>query len=186
MRNKIRRFAILGICLISLFMARPALAVPPLPSSFYGTVKIDHANVPDGTLVKALINGQVYAQIKTLTYQGDSVYSLDVLGDDTDTTVVDGGVDGDTIVFMIGEEVADQTGIWKSGTNVNLDLTASTQAPTVAPIPTQVSAVPGNSVPPTMGGGSASAGINQRFILAGAVLVVLILALVLWFILKRR
>ncbi len=186
MRNRIGRFAVyLGICLISLFMARPALAVPPLPSSFYGTVKIDHANVPDGTLVKALINGQVYAQTKTLTYQGDSVYSLDVLGDDTDTTVVDGGVDGDTIVFMIGEEVADQTGIWKSGTNVNLDLTASIQAPTVAPIPTRIPAVPGNSVPTTTGGGS-SAGINQRFILAGAVLVVLILALVLWFILRRR
>jgi hypothetical protein len=186
MKNLYRSIAVVGICLVSLFLARPVLAFPPLPSSFYGTVKINQANVPDGTLVKALINGQVFAQTKTLTYQGDSVYSLDVMGDDSDTALVDGGVDGDTIVFIIGEEVADQTGTWKSGTNVNLNITASTQAPTLVPTTTQIPAVPGEPIPVTSGGATASPGFNQKFILAGAVLVVLILAAVLWFILKRK
>ena len=104
------------------FSFQPVLAFPSLPSSFYSNVKVDAANVPDGTLVKASINGQVYAEAKTLTYQGDSVYSLDVLGDDSSTTTVEGGHDGDTIVFTIGGKTASQNGTWKGGTITNLNL----------------------------------------------------------------
>ena len=50
------------VCLISLFMTVPALAIPALPSSFYGIVKVNGKSVPDGTLVQALINGQVLSQ----------------------------------------------------------------------------------------------------------------------------
>jgi hypothetical protein len=62
------------------------------PPVFFGTVKDKGANVPNGTLVKASINEQVYAEAKTLTYQGDSVYSLDVPGDHSSTTMVEGGM----------------------------------------------------------------------------------------------
>jgi hypothetical protein len=203
MKNLAKILALLGLFLASLFSARPALAFPPLPSSFYGTVKVDGANVPDGTAVKAFVNGKVYAQALTQTYQGNSVYSLNVMGDDSSTPAVEGGIDGDSIIFRIGEEVADQTGIWKSGTNVNLDLTAFTGAPTAVPIPSEAPAVsitpgqtsmptlpvslkPTSSVPTTTGGGSSSAGFNKDFIFAGVILVVLILALALWFILKRK
>jgi hypothetical protein len=113
------------ICLISLFMTIPVMAIPALPSSFYGTLKVNGENVPDGTLVQALINDQVVAQAYTQTYQADSVYALDVPGDDTDTSVQDGGRENDTIKFEIGGALADQTGTWNSGTNVNLNLTAA-------------------------------------------------------------
>jgi hypothetical protein len=93
-------------------------AQPPLPSSFYGTVKLGGANVPDGTVVTAWMNGVQYASTLTLTFGSDSVYSIDVRGDDP------GGNQGTTVVFHIGAQVADQTGLWASGTNVSLNLSA--------------------------------------------------------------
>jgi hypothetical protein len=75
-------------------------AAPPMPSSFYGTVKLDGANVPDGTVVSARINGVTYASMTAITYLGDTVYYFDVPGDDPDTSgVIEGGVAGNTVVF---------------------------------------------------------------------------------------
>jgi len=132
---------------LSLFLATPALAIPPFPSSFYGTVKANNENVPDGTLVQALIGGQVYAKGFTQTYQGNSVFALDVPGDDTDTATMDGGRDGDIVQFKVGGAAADQTAAWRVGTNVALNLTVSSSEPIEAPqvppspIPTQTNIV---------------------------------------------
>lgn len=170
---------LLGISLISLAVARPALAFPPLPSSFYGTVKVNGANVPDGTLVQAKINGNVYAQTKTLTYQGDSVYSLDVMGDDTSTTTIEGGHDGDTVAFTIGGHPASQTGTWKGGTNVNLNLSVSTNSPLDTPVGTKSSATN-----PASSAGNA----GRNIVVIGIVIagVILIIAIWLFFIRKPK
>ena len=125
---------IVTVSLVNLFIVMPVLALPPIPSSFYGTVKVNGVNVANGTPVQALINGQVFAQSVTQTFQGNSVYSLDILGDDTDTVSIDGGRDGDTVQFKVGGTVVSQTGIWRSGTNVSLDL-SRTNAPMVTPTP---------------------------------------------------
>jgi len=143
--NRLLRISLLcvTVCLVSLLMAVPALALPSMPSSFYGTVKVNDANVADGTVIQALINGQAYAQGLTQTYQGNSVYTLDVKGDDPDTPAQDGGKEGDTIQFKIGGAPAAQIGTWHSGTNVELNLTAASSntltAPQASPtpIPTQ-------------------------------------------------
>jgi len=123
----------LGLIVVSLLLTS-ALAVlagpPPLPSSFYGTVKVDGANVPDGTTVSAWINGQVYAEGNTQTYEGESFYAMNVPGDDPTTPdIIEGGVEGDSVVFYIGDLEADQTGTWHSGTNQRLDLVAATGTP---------------------------------------------------------
>jgi hypothetical protein len=131
--------------IMSLLVTLPVLAVPTLPSSFYGTVKVNNANVPDGTLIQASIGGQVYAEAFSQTFQGDSVYALDVRGDDTDTPAQDGGRENDTIKFSIGGVLANQTGVWHTGTNVNLNLTGSSTTPLATPhasptpVPTQTS-----------------------------------------------
>jgi hypothetical protein len=108
------------------FYVQPVLAFPPLPSSFYGTVKVNGANVADGTVVSARINGIQYASTNTFTYSGTSVYSLDIPGDDLSTSgVIEGGVENDTIVFFIGSLQASPTGTWHGGTNISLNLSAS-------------------------------------------------------------
>ena len=135
------------VFIISLFITVPVLAIPPLPSSFYGTVKVNNANVPDGTVIQVVVGGQVYAEEFTQTYQGNSVYALDVPGDNTDTAVQDGAREGDTVQFKIGGVLADQTAVWHTGTNVNLNLTASSTVPiitpqaTPSPVPTQTAIV---------------------------------------------
>lgn len=122
-------------------------AVPPLPSSFYGTVKLNGSNLPEGTTVEALINGEVISFAKTLIYQGDSVYAIDVSGDDSSTTAVEGGQEEDIIQFRVGGLMANETGIWRSGTNVELNLnitaSASPEPPetTNTPVPSQTSMI---------------------------------------------
>lgn len=115
-------------------------AFPPLPSSFYGTVKLDGQNVQVGTIIQARINDIVIASTEVQSYQGNAVYSLIVPGDDPVSSIVEGGVVGDTIQFHIGETLADQTAVWQSGVNFNLDLTAAGEVnlptSTLTPAPT--------------------------------------------------
>jgi len=127
---KIHRFFSALFLAIALLLVNvsTAFALPPLPSSFWGTVKLDGANVPLGTVISARINGIQYATTTVTTYYlGDTLYTnLKVPGDDPATPVVEGGVVGDTVVFYVGSYIADQTAPWQTGTNIRLDLTAST------------------------------------------------------------
>jgi hypothetical protein len=159
----------------------PVLAFPPLPSSFYGQVKANGQNVPDGTLVRALIGGKAYATTRTLSYQGNSVFSLNVAGDETDTAVVEGGKEGDRIQFEVGAVMADQSGVWHSGTNVSLDLTVHTTGalnpppPAPSSVPTQT-AISGGAAPTLASGdgtgprASSSTGIVIGVVAAGVVI----------------
>ena len=105
----------------------PALAlVPPLPSSFYGTVRANGNPVHAGTLVRGFINGVQYAETHTLIYQGDSVYSINIPGDDPSTIgTIEGGKEGDIVQFEIENFLTGQTGVWHSGTNVEINLNIS-------------------------------------------------------------
>lgn len=114
------------LLMVSVFLssasAKP-LMLPPLPSSFYGTVKVNGGYVPEGTTISAWINGIQYVQAQTLIYNGESVYAMDVAGDDASTPgIIEGGIQGDTIVFQIGSNLAEQTAIWQTGTNIELNL----------------------------------------------------------------
>ena len=132
MKTKSRMIVIL-IALGLLFVSvSPALAMPPLPSSFYGMVQISGANVATGSEVSAKINGVQYAYATVQIYQGQTVYSLDVPGDDPATQgVIEGGVQGNTVVFWIDGTPANETAIWQSGTNVARNLTI---LPPAAPV----------------------------------------------------
>jgi hypothetical protein len=134
MRRLLRISALWMVCLLSLFRAAPVLAVPPLPSSFYGMVKLWGSNVPVDTALSVRINGVSYAATTVTMYNGDTVYSLGVPGDDPGTpAIIEGGVVGDTVEFYIGGFKADQIAPWQSGSNAQLNLTAS---PTFADVPT--------------------------------------------------
>jgi hypothetical protein len=163
-----RILALLGISLFNLSAARPNLVAPPLPSSFYGTVKVNTANVPDGTLIQALINGKVYAEKASQTVKADSMYLLNVPGDDPGTAEIEGGREGDQVIFKIGEAQADQTGAWKSGTILAVNLSASTVAPLAAPV------------------SRPNSNLGQVGVIVGIVLVACVLFIILWLIFKRR
>lgn len=147
MNHRLRAFLIILFQLALLVPLVTVQAIPVLPSSFYGIVKHNGENFADGTLVEALMNDQVVATGNIRIYQDDSVFSLDVPGDNTDTQAQDGGQDGDTIHFRIGGLPAQETGIWHSGTNTHLDLSVTASLavvipqPTNTPIPTQTAII---------------------------------------------
>ena len=99
---------------------------PPMPSSFYGTVKENGSNVPLSTKISAWINGVKYAETPVIIYIADTVYTLDVPGDIAGTAEIEGGKSGDLIFFYIGNRTANQTGFWQSGTNTELNLSTIT------------------------------------------------------------
>ena len=104
-------------------------APPPLPSSFYGTVTLNGANVPAGTLVSAWMDAVKVAEAATTVVDGDSVFTIDVPGAPSDTASLPGELEGRTIVFQVAGIAADQTGVWHFGTYTRLDLTATAAIP---------------------------------------------------------
>lgn len=144
MNGLIRTAALVLICLIGALVTPQAVsALPPLPSSFYGTVTVNAENVAVGVVIQAVIENNVVAEGQVLLYEGKSVYALDVSGDDPVTSDRDGGREGDLVQFKIGGVMAAQTGTWRGGTNTEINLTANTTAqldppqPTAPPVPTQ-------------------------------------------------
>ena len=135
MQLKTMLVPVLIACLVALLAARPTFAIPSPASSFHGAIKVNGENLPDGLLVVAWINGEAYASNYIQTDRGNSVYSLDVPGDDPDTPEREGGREGDTVQFELGGVLADQAGTWHSGTSIQLDLTllASGVPPTLMP-----------------------------------------------------
>ncbi|RPJ19103.1 MAG: hypothetical protein EHM33_30820, partial [Chloroflexi bacterium] len=115
----------LEIALVFSNVATVFAGPPTQPSSFWGTVLVDGASVPNGTVIQALIGEQVFAQVLTDNYGGSvAYYVLDVPNDDPGTTPKEGGINGETIHFKVGGLVAAQTGTFDWGTNVRIDLTA--------------------------------------------------------------
>jgi hypothetical protein len=117
-----------GLALTVMFLAiGPAFAAPPpLPFSPYGTVKVNNANVVDGTIVSAWCGGVSYRQTNTITTSGASWYfNLDIPGDDPETPgVKEGCTSNETVSFKIGDLTASQTTPWVSGSAPRLDLLA--------------------------------------------------------------
>jgi hypothetical protein len=135
MKRKTEFLTVFLVLVLVAMSYMPVVAGPPpmLPSSFFGIVKKNGANMPAGTVVSAWINGVQVAHTTVVPFNGDTVYSLDVPADNTDTTVRDGGTSGDTVVFYVGNQTQLRTGVWHSGVNVQLNLTLfQTYLPVVA------------------------------------------------------
>lgn len=128
----------IALVLLMLFAnAAPVMALPPRPHGLFGYVTSGGVNVPDGTVVTAWCNGVLAGQTATFTFEGQSVYSFDVAGDDLDTPgVIEGCKEGDPIIIKVGGVTVPQASIWHSGSNQQLDLTVPAATPelvTVSP-----------------------------------------------------
>lgn len=112
----------------------PGIATADEPSGcrFTGTVKLDGADVADGTTITATIAGDEYGNA-TPTGWGVSTYSITIQPPD--------GMyypDGTKVTFKINGHATHQTGTFQAGENIRLDLTASTRttpATTLTPTP---------------------------------------------------
>ena len=110
--------------LTSLSLTRGGSAQPPpMPASFFGTVKASGSNLPLSSKVSAWIDGVKYAETSIAEFNSDTVYTIDIPGDILSTPEIEGGKPGDTITFLVNNSVANQSAIWQSGTNSELDLT---------------------------------------------------------------
>jgi len=109
--------------------------IPPIPDQVYGLVRINNAFVPAGTLVSAWCGGVKYVQSATIDYNSEAWYSLDIPGDNPDTSPAkEGCTAGETILFKIEANTADQQKAWVSGGSTQLDLSLANQIPIYLPL----------------------------------------------------
>ena len=98
----------------------PPPTPPPPPCRFYGTVQVDSAGVPDGTVITGIVEGDEHTTTTPAVY-GPSTYAL-IVTPPEGTSYEDAAV-----IFMIDDLVAEQTGIWVTGGNIMLNLSAVTE-----------------------------------------------------------
>lgn len=118
--------SLLAIVILLLLSFRSAFAAAPvLPSTFYGTVKLNGQLLPPGSTIEAQINGQTVATTLTFSDSGQSVFVIDLPGDDPDTaSVVEGGVENQSVQFLVNGKPSSPSAIWHYGTQARLDLSA--------------------------------------------------------------
>ena len=125
--NPFKNFSLVFVALIFFCLilegVQPGFAQPPpMPSSFYGTVKSNGSNIPLPAQVSAWIDGVKYAETSVIVFNSDTVYKIDIPGDILTTPEIEGGKPGDLITFQVNNDFANQTGTWQSGTNIELNL----------------------------------------------------------------
>lgn len=139
-----KRLALLTIVvLLALPLVLPGTvrAIPPLPSTFWGSVRINGAYAPAGITISVWSGGQKWAETVAISYdtgtEVQTLYSVDVPGDDPETTSVEGPLADAALQFRIhaqgGVLIANESGTWQSGMVAQLDLTATAATPTPTP-----------------------------------------------------
>ena len=116
-----RRLAALVLALLLvLFLPVTTAADAPDVCTFSGRVRLDNAEVADGTPVTAAIAGDKYHTSASTGY-GYSTYSLTIRAPQGRNYP-----DGTKITFEVNGHATSQTATFKAGANVMVDLTAST------------------------------------------------------------
>jgi hypothetical protein len=140
LRTTRRSIAICLPVLGGLLVIATATAQPQIPATYFGTATIDGLNAPDGTQVRAFINGKDCTQPNspgTITTGGVSSYVILVMHD----SQADGcGSDGALVSFKIGDADAGQTAEWSAGVQ-ELNLNAGAGSPVALPTPTETPTV---------------------------------------------
>ena len=97
-------------------------ATPPaVPSSFYGYINITTNPPVAGDLVQAYVPGAANPVASTAILNTSPLtYAIDVPGDKSGTSMVEGGTEGGLVTFKINGHVV-ATSTWHTGTSVQLD-----------------------------------------------------------------
>lgn len=106
---------ILVLASMSVIFENARTAPPKPPARFYGTVLMDGKTVPAGLSLTAWVGSRQVSECRTRLWEGESVYTIDVPGDDPETPQTEGALDGDAVRFSIQGYDAEQNGIWSEG-----------------------------------------------------------------------
>jgi hypothetical protein len=116
---KIKKFLtsmIIAISFLTLNILFAAAETPPLlPSSYWGTVKLNGENIEAGEIITAWMDGRQVASAEVTIFNEESVYSIKV---PWDLEMVE-----ETVLFFLDDFQSNETGTWVSGTNTELNLT---------------------------------------------------------------
>jgi len=115
--TKLRVVVLLAVVALLLFPALAYAQTPPQPPCrFYGTVTVDGAAVPAGTVITATVGGDAYTTTTPAEGYGSSSYAIKIEEPDGKN------YEGATVTFMIGGSSAKETGTWTLGGNANVNL----------------------------------------------------------------
>lgn len=152
--------AVIGVALLGASVAL-AESPPNPPSRFAGTVTLDGAKVPAGTVIEARIGATSCGTTSTFDQGGNANYVLDVPALDPGATP-NCGTENAAVSFFVGGRLAAQTGSWKNYQLNVLNLTAVSGTPTPGPgtvTPTPKPPVVGDGLMTTETGSESSAAI---------------------------
>jgi hypothetical protein len=167
--------AVLALVLAGIFAltgSSPAQAdTPPNPPSrFAGTVTIDGAPAPLGTVIEARINGNTCAEpVLVFTSGADRRYVIDVFAFNPGQNQPCGSP-GSTITFHAGALTATQTGSWDNSELQILNLTFVSPTPT--PTATATGTAPAATATKTPGPPKTGAGMESTSSGSGAWLLI--------------
>lgn len=105
---------------------------PNPPARFGGTVKVDGATPPTGTVIEARV-GSVSCGVSSVTQDGRyivEVKAFDPGANPNCGTFNDATSTGSVVTFYVGGKLANETGIWKNFQFNELNLTVTTPTPT--------------------------------------------------------
>jgi len=102
----------------------PLATPPPVdstvpPCRFRGLAQLNLANVPDGTVITAIVDGIGYTTTTPASGYGPSSFVILI------PKPQGRSFDGKVVTFMVGNKVAAQTASWSMGGNVLVNLTAT-------------------------------------------------------------
>ena len=136
----IRVIATLIILVIVLAICATGIqASPPPPCKFRGTVRLNGEFVSDGTKVSFWSDdwGTMWAEVDSFTHEGESVYSIQLGGDDPVTPEKEGPVQDEWVRFKVDGYDTGQRRQWRTAETVVEDLTATGPTPTPSHTPTE-------------------------------------------------
>jgi hypothetical protein len=130
---------VLGVVLLGLSGAFGATTVsaespPNPPSRFVGSVTIDGKPAFAGTTIQVRIGSTTCGVTAVFTASGEARYAVDSPALDPGATP-NCGTDGATVTFLVGDKVANETGVWHNYQLNTVNLTVTTPTPSATPKP---------------------------------------------------
>lgn len=118
----LRIFLLITLVTFLIFSTSTA-AADGAPCSFSGTIKLDDSDTSGSTLVTATIERDEYHTYATEAYGSSIYYYLTIRAPQGKNYP-----DGTKVDFKVNGHPTEQTAIYKAGSNIRLDLTASSKA----------------------------------------------------------